>query len=203
MTPQPPAPESGSAPDAIGNTGAADRIADVPAHTGHLLPDPLPGPAMEDDAWHPLPSRGEKLAAAGPAAGLLLLASLAAGLAARWLAPTALAWAVPLAGLVGALVGARIGIVRHRRARWRLDRDGLALRRGRWWETETRVPASRVQHVDLKRGPLERSLGLATLVVHTAGVKLAAVSVPHLDGADAERLRDRLARQLDPDDDAL
>jgi hypothetical protein len=32
---------------------------------------------------------------------------------------------------------------------------------------------------------------------------MASVSVSGLDGDDAERLRDRLARQLDPEDDAL
>ena len=83
------------------------------------------------------------------------------------------------------------------------DGDGFALARGHWWRLETRVPASRVQHLDLKHGPLERRWRLATLVIHTAGSKMSAVSVSGLDAADAERLRDRLARQLDHDDDAL
>jgi membrane protein YdbS with pleckstrin-like domain len=38
--------------------------------------------------------------------------------------------------------------------------------------------------------------------VHTAGTRHSAVTVPHLDADDAERLRDRLARQIDADDDA-
>ena len=74
------------------------------------------------------------------------------------------------------------------------------MRRGNWWQIETHVPISRVQHLDLKRGPLERGMGLATLVVHTAGTRQATVSVQAMDAADAERLRDRLARQLDLDD---
>ena len=37
---------------------------------------------------------------------------------------------------------------------------------------------------------------LATLVVHTAGTRLNAVSVSGLDQRDAERLRERLAHQL-------
>lgn len=153
--------------------------------------------------WRALPPRGGKLAAIGPAIALGLLAMFAAAAASLFPGLAAAAWGVPVAGLLGALAGARIGLLRHRRVRWCLDEDGFALRRGRWWETETRVPASRVQHVDLKRGPLERSLGLATLVVHTAGMKLAAVSVSGLDAADAEALRDRLARRQELDDDAL
>ncbi|PPT91333.1 hypothetical protein XthCFBP4691_08140 [Xanthomonas theicola] len=92
---------------------------------------------------------------------------------------------------------------RHRLIRWRLDAQGLALRRGRWWQSEVRVPISRVQHLDLRQGPLERVVRLSTLVVHTAGTRLNVVAVPGLDQADAERLRERLAHQLDHDDDAL
>jgi hypothetical protein len=79
----------------------------------------------------------------------------------------------------------------------------LWLRQGRLWWRETRVPASRVQHVDLKHGPLERRFRLATLVVHTAAVHLSGITVRGLDEADAEALRDALARQLDDAGDAL
>jgi len=99
-------------------------------------------------------------------------------------------------------VGARIGVRRWKSTSWRLDDDGFAYRRGRLFFRETRVPASRVQHLDLKHGPLERRWKLATLIIHTAGSKMSAVSVSGLDQDDAEALRDRLARQLD-DDDAL
>ena len=95
-------------------------------------------------------------------------------------------------------IGARL---RHQR--WKLDAEGLWLRTGRLWWRETRVPASRVQHVDLKHGPLERRFKLATLVVHTAAVHLSGITVRGLDEGDAQRLRDALARQLDDAGDAL
>jgi len=60
-----------------------------------------------------------------------------------------------------------------------------------------------VQHLDLRRGPIERTARLSTLVVHTAGSRFSAVSLAGLDQADAEHLRDTLGRQLDHDDDAL
>ena len=112
-----------------------------------------------------------------------------------WFAP-------PVLALAGAAIGAWIGLKHHRTTFWRLDGDGLAVRRGRLWQRETRVPATRVQHLDLKRGPLQRHRNLATLVVHTAGTRHSAVTLPHLDADDAQRLRDRLGRQLDLDDDA-
>jgi uncharacterized protein len=84
---------------------------------------------------------------------------------------------------------------------WKLDADGFAVRRGRLWQWETHVPTSRVQHLDLKRGPLERSHRLASLVLHTAGTRLSAVSISGLDDADAERLREHFSRQIDRQED--
>ena len=59
-----------------------------------------------------------------------------------------------------------------------------------------------MQHLDVKHGPLARRFGLATLVLHTAGTRDSAVSVPGLDADDAAHLREVLGRQpvLDGDD---
>ena len=153
--------------------------------------------------WQHLPARGTKLAAFGGAFGFAIPFAVASAFLSR-LADFSSPWLVaPVVGLLGAAFGAWLAVKRHRRTLWKLDEHGFALQRGRWWQTESRVPISRVQHLDLKRGPLERAFRLATLVIHTAGTRMAAVSVSGLDGEDAERLRDRLARQLDNDDDAL
>lgn len=153
------------------------------------------------DDWRPLPSRAARLGALEGAAGGLLMPGLplAAG---HWL----LDGPGPLAGLwllAGAALAATIAYRRLRRTRWRLDAQGLGLRRDLLWQLETRVPLSRVQHLDLRRGPLQRRAGLATLVVHTAGTRLSAVTINGLDAVDAEYLRDTLAHQLDQDADAL
>lgn len=161
--------------------------------------DPDTVAAQAPSHWQALPPRGAWLAALGGASLLFPLAftaffiSRAGHVVSPWLA-------VPVAALAGALAGAWIAVRRHRRTRWRLDEQGFAVRRGNWWQSETHVPISRVQHLDLKRGPLERSARLSTLVVHTAGTRMAAVSVSGLDADDAERLRERLATQLDHDD---
>ncbi len=56
------------------------------------------------------------------------------------------------------------------------------------------IPLSRLQHVDIHRGPLERQLGLATLLLHTAGTSHALQTIPGLDPARAAQLRDRFLR---------
>lgn len=153
------------------------------------------------DGWQPLPTRARSLFLLANCAGwgTLALASLVPiGL----LLPQPLP-ALPLA--VASLVllpawGAWMAIRSYRYTRWLLDDTGLGYRRGRMWQVETRVPRTRVQHVDLKHGPLERRFGLATLVVHTAGTRDSAVAVSGLDAGEAARLRDRLAQQVDDDD---
>ncbi len=168
-------------------------------------PPPLPAlPALPASAdWQPLPLRAASIAAAaGAISGALLIGGvLAAGwvvldLPMRWLGAAAML-------VLGALIGAGVGFRRQRRTFWRLDDQGLGVRRDLLWQLETRVPTSRVQHLDLRRGPIERSARLATLVVHTAGSRFSAVTLSGLDADDAERLRDTLAHQLDRDDDAL
>ncbi|UHQ20303.1 PH domain-containing protein [Lysobacter sp. KIS68-7] len=149
--------------------------------------------------WRPLPPRAKTLfALSHGAVGFvfaipLVILSLVFHVGPGWLIS-------PLLVFVTTGLGAMIGIKRHRSTGWRLDEDGFAYRRGRMWFTETRVPASRVQHLDLRHGPLERRWKLATLVIHTAGSKMSAVSVTGLDAEDAETLRDRLARQIETDD---
>ncbi len=163
-------------------------------------PDPITA-----DAWHAPPLRAVRLHVLTTAGlfAMIAMAAMAAPLLAAddWsLARKCVAaiGALAVAALLGGWIGARL---RHQR--WRLDDEGLWLRSGRLWWRETRVPASRVQHVDLKHGPLERRARLATLVVHTAAAHLSGITVRGLDDADAQVLRDQLARQLDDAGDAL
>lgn len=165
------------------------------------MPPPLDEPGGEI-AWQPLPPRSRMLFLLGTMPTI----ALPAGFAGYWLGSGAFGVSGPFAGalaglLLGALFGAWLGLKQYRYTFWRLDQEGLAVRRGRLWQRETRVPATRVQHLDIKRGPLQRGRDLATLVVHTAGTRHSAVTLPNLDAADAERLRDRLAVQSDHDDD--
>ncbi len=153
--------------------------------------------------WQPLPARARALFLISSVPAVALLAA-AAGFAfaaiTDWVSP----WlATPVALLLGLAFGAWLGLKRHKHTFWRLDDAGLEVRRGRMWQRETRVPVTRVQHLDLKRGPLQRRRNLATLVVHTAGTEHSAVTIPNLDADDAERLRDRLSRQIDHDDDSV
>lgn len=75
---------------------------------------------------------------------------------------------------------------------YRLNDKVLETRSGIWFHVIRLLPLTRLQHVDLQRGPLERYFGLASLVLHTAGTQAASITIPGLAAADAERLRDHL-----------
>ena len=80
----------------------------------------------------------------------------------------------------------------YRHASYRLGYEGLEIRRGVVWRSIINVPRSRVQHTDVSQGPLERSHGLSTLIVHTAGTEHARVGLAGLSREDALSLRDQL-----------
>ena len=87
------------------------------------------------------------------------------------------------------------------RRRWRAwayreGEDELDIRHGRLVRVRTVVPFARVQHIDVSEGPVERNLGLATLVLHTAGTRAAAVPLPGLTRDEADQMRDRIRLKI-------
>jgi hypothetical protein len=75
---------------------------------------------------------------------------------------------------------------------YRIGERVLETKSGVWFRVTKLLPLSRLQHVDLGRGPLERAHGLASLTLHTAGTHEASLVIPGLDAEEAVRLRDRL-----------
>lgn len=91
--------------------------------------------------------------------------------------------------------------IEYRRFSYALDPEHLEIRRGVIWRTVTSVPKSRVQHIDVAQGPLERKYGLATLSIYTAGTEFARVDLPGLTYARAVEIRDRFLPGHDRDTD--
>lgn len=71
--------------------------------------------------------------------------------------------------------------------------DRMFVRNGFWRQRVTMLACARIQSLDVRRGPIQRALGLATLIVATAGASsIAPLSVVDLRLADARALRDAL-----------
>ena len=77
--------------------------------------------------------------------------------------------------------------------------DELIVRHGLMVRKLTVVPFGRVQHIDVAQGPIQRMLGLATLVLNTAGTRGAAVRLPGLLHAQAETMRDHIRAKIRQD----
>lgn len=133
-------------------------------------------------------------------AGLVLAPGLVWGaleLAERWPVP---AWATIGAGAL--LILAAILLLPGRRYRawgYRMGEDELVVKHGLMIRKVTLVPFGRVQHIDVARGPLQRMFDLATLVLHTAGTRGAAVRLPGLPHEEADRMREHVRAKIRQD----
>ncbi|MFB6072806.1 MAG: PH domain-containing protein [Halobacterium sp.] len=96
-------------------------------------------------------------------------------------------------GVVAVLGGAHTAL-RYRAWRFEVREDTLYIERGVLVSVRTVVPYVRVQHVDARRGPLQRVLGLSSVVVYTAGSRGADVSIPGLAAERADDVQETLRR---------
>ena len=123
----------------------------------------------------------------------MVLFALAAAAILVWLdrVPLALALAFGVAVLaVAALVVWTVPELLWRHWRYEIGDTEVDLQHGWLTVTRTLIPLTRVQHVDTRRGPLQRRFGLASVVLFTAA---GASEIPALADAVADAARDRIA----------
>jgi membrane protein YdbS with pleckstrin-like domain len=94
--------------------------------------------------------------------------------------------------IVAAVVAYRWPLRHYQHTSYRVDDQGIEIRRGVLWRVVINVPRSRVQHIDVSQGPLGRRYGLGTLIVYTAGTDHAKVAFAGLEYGRALRIREHL-----------
>jgi membrane protein YdbS with pleckstrin-like domain len=165
------------------------------------LTTPPPSPSVADGVEHSLDPRSISVDRIGGwiFAAIMLLVSSVGVIMGVFTSPGPL-WARLLIAIVlWPLLAAGLGwlahqwpVVEHRHTSYRVDDEGIEIRRGVVWRHVIDVPRNRVQHTDVSQGPVERSFGLGTLVIFTAGTEHARVTLGGLDHAVALRIRDHL-----------
>ncbi len=70
-----------------------------------------------------------------------------------------------------------------------LRQHDLSFRSGIFFRKSVTQPILRIQHIELKQGPLERKAGLATLQVFSAGGATQTFEIPGVTLATAESIR--------------
>ena len=78
--------------------------------------------------------------------------------------------------------------------------DALLVQQGVLFQHTVAIPRHRIQHADLRQGPVERAWGLTTLVIFTAAGVGVDGAIPGLDEDVAEQLRDELLKRVDTGD---
>ena len=129
---------------------------------------------------------GRSVTAAFVLIGGIVVASLAGSPVVSLLVMTT---ALALIGLSATMAVLEVG-----RLGYQLRGHDLSLRSGVIKHSIQSLPFSRVQHVNVARGPIERGLGLATLQVSSAGPD---ITIPGLAEADASRIKVLIAERAD------
>lgn len=86
--------------------------------------------------------------------------------------------------------------LRWRHAKWRVTPTQIEWAHGVWFRSESTIPRSRVQHIEVSQGPLERSLALASLVIYTAGERMNSVTISGMDADQARSVRTLLLERI-------
>jgi membrane protein YdbS with pleckstrin-like domain len=112
-------------------------------------------------------------------------------------------WTVMLLVLAGGFAIAAIGALwthlSWSRWRWSAWPTALELRHGVIVAHESLVPYHRIQQIDIHRGPVDRMLGLSSLVLRTASASSDG-KIPAIPAATADLLRVRLLTLAGVDD---
>lgn len=74
---------------------------------------------------------------------------------------------------------------RYSFVRFLIGEQFLRIRKGWLFRSTTTIPYNRVQHVDIKQGPLLHKFNLTTIVIHTAA---DSHEIESLDSTEAERI---------------
>lgn len=99
--------------------------------------------------------------------------------------------------LISGLIGLLLLLIFLMLRAWKLyDFKGYALREhdivyttGWFWKRKVVVPFNRIQHVEIRRGPLEELLRLRRLQIYTAGGSASDLNIPGLEPDLAEQIR--------------
>lgn len=122
-----------------------------------------------------------------------------------WLVPGEWRW-LPAVGLILVLITLLALILfwaprRYKLTGYQVSPLDVHYRTGALWRLQTSVPVNRIQHVEISQGPLERGLGLARLVLYTAGGAGSDLAVPGLRKEHAETLRSQLLGLINDEQD--
>lgn len=97
---------------------------------------------------------------------------------------------------IALFIALRVPLARYNARGYQMGGDRLRVVRGVLFRSDTIVPFSRVQHIDVDQSPIERALGIATMTLHTAGSHNASVRLPGLGHERAVDMREAIRAHI-------
>jgi len=80
------------------------------------------------------------------------------------------------------------------------ERD-IMYKSGLIWKTMTTIPFSRIQHCEVKEGPIERLFGLSSLHIYTAGGSSSDVDIPGLYPQEGQNIKRFVLNKMNTEDE--
>lgn len=87
-----------------------------------------------------------------------------------------------------------------RRMRYLLREQDINLQRGFLFWKLVSVSHNRIQHLEVRQGPIQRRFGLAELIIYTAGTQGSDLKIPGLTLAKAQQLKSQLLNNINVED---
>lgn len=92
--------------------------------------------------------------------------------------------------LLLALSNTILTIKGFRKKKYALRQRDIIYTKGLLWSVRTAIPFNRIQHAELKQGPVERIFGLHSLKIFTAGGQTSDLVIPGLREEVAQSIKD-------------
>lgn len=75
----------------------------------------------------------------------------------------------------------------------------VVYKKGLFWQSRTSIPFNRVQHVEIKQGPIDRIYSLYSLKIYTAGGQSSDLVIPGLTEDKAQSLKEFILKKTAAD----
>jgi len=87
-----------------------------------------------------------------------------------------------------------------KRMRYLLREQDINLQRGFLFWKMVSVSCNRIQHLEVRQGPIERRFGLAVLIIYTAGTQGSDLKIPGLTLTKAQQLKSQLLNNINAEE---
>lgn len=94
-----------------------------------------------------------------------------------------------------------IAIFGFRKKGYALRDKDIIYKSGLIWKSITTIPFNRIQHCEVKEGPIERLFGLSSLHIYTAGGSSSDIDIPGLNPKGAQDIKQFVLKKINLEDE--